>query len=72
MHVDVDKNNKCRRFWIPLQDYESGHILVMEDELVSNYRKGDVFEFDSPLDYHGSANIGMSTRLVLLITEHLT
>ena len=71
MHVDVDKNNRCRRFWIPLQDYQPGHILVNENVLITDYKLGDVYEFDTPLDYHGSANIGMSTRTVLLITEHL-
>lgn len=71
MHVDVDKNNNCRRYWMPLQDYEPGHILINENELAVHYKKGDVFEFDTPLDYHGSANIGFSPRIVLLITEHL-
>jgi hypothetical protein len=71
MHIDVDKNNKCKRYWIPLQDYESGHILINEDSLITNYKTGDVFEFDTPLDYHGSANLGFNPRIVLLITEHL-
>lgn len=72
MHVDVDKNNKCRRYWVPLQDYEPGHILINENVLITNYKLGDVYEFDTPLDCHGSANIGMSPRIVLLITESLT
>lgn len=71
MHVDVDKNNKCNRFWIPLQDYEPGHILINENVLTVDYKRGDVFQFDSPLDHHGSANIGVSPRVVLLITEHV-
>jgi hypothetical protein len=71
MHVDVDKHNNCNRFWIPLQDYEPGHLFVINDTLSVNYKKGDVYQFNSQLDYHGSANIGMSSRLVLLVTEHL-
>lgn len=71
MHVDVDKTNNCRRYWIPLQDYEPGHIIVNENKLITNYITGDVYEFDTPLDYHGSANISFIPRVVLLITEHL-
>jgi len=71
MHIDVDENNKCTRYWMPLQDYEPGHILINENVLSTYYKKGDVFEFESSLDYHGSANIGLNPRLVLLITEHL-
>jgi len=71
MHIDVDENNNCRRFWVPLQDYSPGHILIIENKLIKDYKLGDVFEFNSALDYHGSANIGMTPRVVILITEHL-
>lgn len=71
MHTDVDKDNNCKRYWIPLQDYESGHILINEDSLISNYKIGDVYQFDTSLDLHGSANLGFTPRVVLLITEHL-
>lgn len=71
MHVDVDASNKCNRFWIPLQDYEPGHILINEDEFIKDYKKGDVFQWGSPLDRHGSANIGLGPRVVMLVTEHL-
>lgn len=71
MHVDVDKTNNCRRYWMPLQDYEPGHILINENYFLSGYKKGDVFEFGTALDLHGSANIGLGTRIVLLVTEHL-
>lgn len=71
MHVDVDSQNKCKRYWMAFQDYESGHILINEDVLLTHYKKGDVYEFDTSLDYHGSANLGRTPRIVLLITEHL-
>ena len=72
MHTDPHAHEQaCKRFWIPLQDYIPGHIFIYKDELIKDYKKGDVFEFDESTDYHGAANIGHSPRISLLITEYI-
>jgi len=58
------------RYWIPLQDYHSGHVFIYNDKLMTDYKKGDVFVFLDSYDVHGAANIGHQTRLSLLITEY--
>ena len=71
MHVDPlpDKPNG-KMYWIPMQDYHSGHVFIIKDELIKDYKKGDVFVFDSVTDYHGSANIGMIPKLTLIVVEN--
>lgn len=59
------------RYWIPLQDYHSGHVFIINDEMVTNYKKGDVFIFNESTDVHGAANIGHIPRYSLLITEYV-
>jgi len=72
MHEDpptLDKN--CKRYWMPLQDYEPGHIFVIKDKLVTDYKTGDVFVYDVAQDNHGAANIGFTPRFVLQVTEFI-
>lgn len=72
MHTDPHTHEKlCKRYWIPLQDYTPGHILIYKGELVKDYKFGDVFEFNLSTDYHGAANIGHTPRISLLITEYI-
>ena len=72
MHSDPHTHeNKCLRYWVPMQNYETGHIFIYKDELIKNYRAGDVFVYDDSQDIHGAANIGYSIRLVLQVTEYL-
>ena len=60
------ENMTVRRFWMPLQDYTEGHIFIMEDEFLKNYRAGDVFEYELDGGRHGAFNISMGIpRLTL-------
>ena len=61
----------CKRFWVPLQDFELGHIFIYKNDLVKDYRAGDVYEYDNSQDYHGAVNIGYSPRVVLQVTEYV-
>lgn len=56
-----------RRYWIPLQDYVSGHVFIYEDELVKDYKRGDVFKYDNLMAQHGAVNIGYTPRATLQI-----
>jgi len=58
-----------KSYWMPWQDWEPGHVFVWEDQFVSNYKKGDVFEYDSSVP-HCAINIGTSPRIILQIREY--
>lgn len=71
MHTDPHTHDrKCIRYWIPLQDYHPGHIFVLNDEMITKYKKGDVWCYDTEHDMHGAANIGHIPRIVLQVTEY--
>lgn len=72
MHVDphtlYEKNSK--RYWIPLQDWQPGHIFMYEDLVITNYKKGDVWIYDNSTALHGAANIGFDPRVVLQVSTY--
>lgn len=71
MHTDPHTHDlDCLRFWIPLQDYEPGHVFVYNDQVMTGYLAGDVYSYIKSTDLHGAANIGHSPRLVLQVTEY--
>tara|TARA_B110000977_G_scaffold199317_1_gene286354 strand:+ start:513 stop:1019 length:507 start_codon:yes stop_codon:yes gene_type:complete len=72
MHVDphtVQQQN-ADRFWIPLQDWQPGHIFMYEDYVTTDYKKGDIFQYANSSALHGAANIGSTPRVVLQVTLH--
>lgn len=72
MHTDPHTHDRdCNRYWIPLQDYHPGHIFVLNDEIITKYKAGDVWTYDTSYDMHGAANIGHIPRVVLQVTEYL-
>jgi len=70
MHIDphTKQQKNTDRFWIPLQDWEHGHIFMYENLSISNYLKGDVYQYNNSQAIHGAANIGLTARAVLQIT----
>lgn len=71
MHIDPHPDNQQGNFyWIPMQDYHPGHIFIIEDEFIKDYKKGDVYAFNNLRDYHGSSNIGMIPKLTILVAEY--
>jgi hypothetical protein len=72
MHTDPHTHNStCNRYWIPLQNYISGHVFIYKDKMMTSYNAGDVYQFENEVDTHGAANIGHTPRIFLLITEYL-
>lgn len=57
-----------KRYWMPLQDYARGHLFVYNDELIVNYKKGDLFLHQDETAWHGGGNMGHSTRLTFNFT----
>jgi hypothetical protein len=51
-----------------MQDYKPGHVFIYENQLFSNYKKGDVFLFESPESIHAAANVGFSPKLTLQVS----
>ena len=72
MHSDPHTHERpCNRYWVPLQDYEPGHVFIYKDNLMTNYSAFDVFKYDHEQDMHGAANIGHTPRVVLQVTEYV-
>ena len=70
MHIDphtkYEKNSS--RFWMPLTDWVMGHIFVYEDQVITNYKAGDLWEYSDPTALHGAGNIGLTPRVILQIS----
>lgn len=72
MHSDPHTHERaCNRYWVPLQDYEPGHIFIYNDKLITKYSEYDVFKYKHEQDMHGAANIGHSPRVILQVTEYV-
>ena len=70
MHEDPPTlDQECNRYWMPLQDYEAGHVFIINDTLITDYKAGDVFMYNFAQENHGAANLGFTPRLVLQVTE---
>lgn len=69
MHEDPDVEKNVVRYWMPWSDYEPGHVFVVNNELITDYKAGDVFAYKEANAYHGACNLGYTTRLILQVTE---
>lgn len=69
-HFDTFKHplTGVKRYWMALQDPEPGHVFFYKDRQFTNYKKGDVFLFDQPDEWHGGCNIGFTNKLTLQFT----
>lgn len=64
VHVDPDNPaGKFIRYWIPLQDYIPGHMFVINNRLVTDYKSGDAYKMDD--SEHYAANVSTVPRLTL-------
>ena len=65
-HTIEFKNPK--RYWMPLQDYHEGHIFMYNNQVLVDYKKGDLYEYPNAQEIHGACNIGYTPRLTFLFT----
>lgn len=71
IHTDPHTyDRECNRYWVPLQDYQPGHIFMYNDQVITKYQAGDVYQYYSSIDAHGAANIGHVPRIILQVTEY--
>lgn len=72
MHVDphtlYQKNSE--RYWMPWQDYAPGHVFLYKDQLITDYKMGDLYRYEDSSALHGAANIGHIPRIVLQISTY--
>lgn len=72
VHVDphtlYEKNSQ--RYWMPLQNYQPGHIFVYENISITDYKAGDVWRYNNASALHGAINIGHTSRLILQVSTH--
>jgi hypothetical protein len=59
-----------KRYTMFLQDWQPGHVFTWNDQYISNYKAGDLFQWYDPMMYHGVVNIGHEIRYTLQITTH--
>ena len=69
-HVSESDKSNCRRYWMPLQDYQPGHIFIYNKTFLCDYKAGDLWTYDDPNEIHGAANIGYSPRLTFQFTTY--
>lgn len=68
IHSDGPKHRSGKRYWMPLLDWQPGHVFVYEDIYVMKYTAGDLWEYQDPLALHGAINLGHSARLILQVS----
>ena len=69
MHRDprITKIDNIERFWMPWTNWDYGHVFAYKDTVVSNYNAGDLYKMTDADALHGSANIGLTSRITLNI-----
>jgi hypothetical protein len=68
IHSDGPKHLTGKRYWMPLLDWEPGHLFLYEDISITKYTSGDLWEYEDSLASHGAINIGNNIRLILQIS----
>ena len=58
------------RYWMPLQDWEPGHIFMYDKFVPADYKAGDVWQWDDAKELHGAVNIGHTLRLAFQFSTH--
>ncbi len=70
MHVDPHLYQSVNpvRYTMYLQDWQPGHIFVYKNKMITNYKAGDLYQWDDGIMEHGAANISTTTRYSLQIS----
>jgi hypothetical protein len=67
-HVEHNDIGNPKRYWMALQDYEPGHVFIYKDTMLTNYKAGDLWEYEDANELHGACNISYIPRLTFLFT----
>ena len=55
------------RYWMPLNDYELGHIFIFQEEMVAPFNKGDLFDFQINSPY-AAINLGTQPFYLMMFS----
>lgn len=70
--LHLDQNPKVERYHIHISDWKPGHIFMVNDQSIINYRSGDVYKWNSWRDNHAGGNAGYAIKYTLnMIVERL-
>ena len=64
--------NKVKRVFVFLEDWLPGQIIMLGNQLIVEWNKGDVLWFDWYNVPHGTANFSRSDRMLLQVTGETT
>ena len=56
-----------RRLWMPLTNYELGHIFIYEDQMIAPFGQGDLFEFEHNAPY-AAVNLGVAPFYMMMFS----
>jgi hypothetical protein len=72
LHIDTYFSNTsiAKRYWMSYQDYTPGHVFIYGDKVLTDYRAGDLFEFDGAEIKHAAANLGLIPKISLQLVVH--
>jgi len=66
MHLDSDEPDLIsKKYWMPLQDYQNGHVFIWGETSITGWKKGNIYQFEDNNEWHGACNIGYSPRIIL-------
>lgn len=70
LYTSVKKNHNIEkdqllRLWIPLEDAKFGHLLLVGEETLDNFKSGEIYDWDNEM--HTGINAGFDPRYTLLV-----
>jgi len=63
----VTLTESTRRLWMPLTDYEMGHIFIYDERMIAPYLAGDLFEFEHNAPY-AAVNLGTTPFYMMMFS----
>ena len=63
----VNLTETTRRLWMPLTDYEMGHIFIYEEQMIAPFSSGDLFEFEHNSPY-AAVNLGVKPYYMMMFS----
>lgn len=75
MHYDpelteLEDPESALRYTMMLTNYQPGHIYVYDDQLLTGYKRGDMFLWPNSMLYHGAVNISYEPRYTFQLTMY--
>ena len=65
MHRDGRIAEQQERYWMMLTDEAPGHLILYEDEVITKYQAGDLWQLPDSEGRHAAVNVGAGTRIAL-------